>query len=427
MDSFDEIWEYTLEQLKPKTTEVAYKVWLAPLIFVEYKNDTVYLSTDSEFRINILNDKYYQMIKDVISEILGFPTEVKFVLQGSLQSQKEVKYEYTFENFITGPTNRFAHAAALNVANDPGKNHNPLLIYGHSGLGKTHLLLAIFNELERKFPDKKIIYTSGEHFQNELVYYINKHNTHEFHEKYRNCDVLLVDDIQFIARGDVVQEEFFNTFNALKNKGNQIVLSSDRPPNEMLLFEDRLRSRFSSGLLADLKPPLPETRMAILKRKCQDLNFSISDDVALYIAENIKKNVRQIEGVVNKLKAFHDIEGIKPSISAAKKAISDIVCDTTQNKLTVPQILNEVSRTMNVSVEDICSEKRVANISQARHIAIYVCHKTTDLNYKQIGDEIGHKHHSSIIYSLREIEKKFEKNPKLKATVDDIINNLKED
>ncbi len=434
MDSFEDIWALTLETLKTQTTEVAYNVWFAPLKYVQYENDTVYLSTDSNFKIKFLNDKFHSIIKQTLCDILGFEIEVKFILSGIYPEKKEAeadetqsKYEYTFENFITGSSNRFAHAAAVNVAEHPGVNHNPLFIYGSSGLGKTHLLLAIYNQLIKNFPDKNIIYTSGEHFMNELIYYINKHNTRDFHDKYRQCDVLLVDDVHFIARGESTQEEFFHTFNALKNSGKQIVFSSDRPPKEMLILEERLRTRFESGLLVDIKPPVFETKVAIIKRKCRDLNFDISDDVASYIAGKIDKNIRQIEGVVNKLKAFNDIEGTEPSLSAAKKAIGDIISDNNQNNITVAKVLDEVSRTMSVSIEDICSEKRNANISLARQIAIYVAHKSTGKNYSQIGDEIGKKHHSTIIYALKEIEKKFAKDLRLKAIVDDIIKNVKEE
>ncbi len=436
MDSFEDIWALTLETLKTQTTEVAYNVWFAPLKYVQYENDTVYLSTDSNFKIDFLNKKFHPMIRETLCNILGFEIEVKFVLTGTFLEKKEAeeneaeetqsKYEYTFDNFITGSSNRFAHAAALNVAKHPGVNHNPLFIYGPSGLGKTHLLLAIYNQLGKNFPDKNIIYTSGEHFMNELIYYINKQNTRDFHDKYRQCDVLLVDDIHFISRGDTTQEEFFHTFNALKNSGKQIVFSSDRPPKDMRTLEDRLRTRFESGLIVDIKPPVFETRVAIIKRKCRDLDFDISDNVAQYIAGKIEKNIRQIEGVVNKLKAFHDIEGTEPSLTAAKKAISDLVSEN-NNDITISKILDEVSRAMSVSVEDICSEKRNSNIVLARRIAIYVASNTTGKNRSQIGDEIGKMHHSSIIYHLNEIEKKFKQDDRLKALVDDIIKNVKEE
>ena len=304
--------------------------------------------------------------------------------------------------------------------------YNPLFIYGHSGLGKTHLLLAIQNEIKERRPDAKIIYTSGEHFTNELVYYIGNHNTHAFHDKYRSCDVLLVDDIHFIAKGETVQEEFFHTFNALNASGSQIVLTSDRPPKEMMTLEERLRTRFEMGLIADIQPPTLETRMAIVKKKSDDLGIDLPDDVVKFIAENIKKNIRQLEGTVKKIKAYQDVEGLNPSLSVAKRAIKDIINDNKPLGVTIENIINEVSRTFDVSAADIRSDKRNANISQARQVAIYIVEQVTGLPLKTIGNEFGNKHHSTIIYALKEINQKLEKDVGLKATVDDIIKNINE-
>lgn len=434
MDSFEEIWQLVLEQLKNSVTEVAFNVWISPLKFVSFKNDTVYLSIETDFKRKIISDKFSGIIKSTFEDILGFPVTVEFsvpttekVQSGSPEENTSVnEYDYTFDNFIIGPSNRFAHAAAVNVAANPGKAYNPLFIYGHSGLGKTHLLLAIMNEIKEKNPDAKIIYTSGEHFTNELIYYIGKRNTHDFHDKYRSCDILLVDDIQFIAKGETTQEEFFHTFNALNNNGSQIVLTSDRPPKEMMTLEERLRTRFEMGLIADIQSPTIETRMAIVKNKSDSLGVDLNDEVIKFIAENIKKNVRQLEGAVKKIKAYQDVEGIKPNIATAKRAISDIISDNQPLPVTVDNIIEEVARTMNVSAADIRSEKRNSNISQARQIAIYIVHQVGNLSLKAIGEEFGNKHHSTIIYALREIESKLKKDIKLKATVDDIIKNINE-
>lgn len=434
MNSFDEIWELVKEQLKLSVTEVAYNVWLSPLSFVKFQNDTVYLSI-TEFKKRIIVDKFSEIINSAFEAVLGFPITIEYVVPNEHAKSAEIdegnksdinEYDYTFSNFITGPSNRFAHAAAINVATNPGKAYNPLFIYGHSGLGKTHLLLAIMNEIKANNPEANIIYTSGEHFTNELIYYIGNHNTYDFHEKYRSCDVLLVDDIHFIARGETIQEEFFHTFNALNNNGSQIVLTSDRPPKEMMTLEERLRTRFEMGLIADIQPPTLETRMAIVKNKAEALGLDLGDEVIQFIGENIKRNIRQLEGAVKKIKAFQDVEGVRPSVAIAKRAISDLINDDQPTPVTVDNIINEVARTFDVSPADIRSDKRNSNISQARQVAIYIVEQITSLSLKAIGTEFGNKHHSSIIYALREIKNKIEKDISLKATIDDIIKNINE-
>lgn len=435
MDSFKEIWELVQQELQQNVTEVAYNVWLSPLEFVAFKNDTIYLSI-SEFKKNIIIDKFLSIIHSTLESIFGFHVNVEFVVpedtakdnsgQSSSVKESNDEYDYNFNNFITGPSNKFAYAAAMNVAKNPGKAYNPLFIYGHSGLGKTHLLMAIMNEIKANNPDADIIYTSAEHFTNDLIHHIGNHNTHIFHEKYRSCDVLLVDDVQFISRGDQVQEEFFHTFNALTSNGAQIVLTSDRPPKEMMTLEERLRTRFEMGLIADVQPPTLETRMAIVNKKALDHDLELSDDIVKFIADNIKKNIRQIEGIIKRIKAYQDVEGVKVNLALAKRAISDIINDSQPVPVTVENIINEVARTFNVSPADIRSDKRNASISQARQIAIYIVNQVTGSSLKAIGTEFGNKHHSTIIYALKEIKAKLEKDVALKATVDDIIKNINE-
>lgn len=433
MDSFDEIWESIRQYLKDSVTQVAYNVWLSPLEFVSFKNDVLTLAI-SEFKRGIIIDKFSDLIERACEETVGFPVKVEIIIAGGEEenlppikvTKTTTEYNYTFDNFIIGPSNRFAHAAALNVANNPGTVYNPLFIYGHSGLGKTHLLSAIMNEVKDRNPHANIIYTSGEHFTNELINCLRTKTNYAFHEKYRNCDVLLVDDIQFIADKESTQEEFFHTFNALSDAGRQIVLTSDRPPKEMLTLQERLLTRFESGLIADITPPSLETRMAIVKRKADDLELDLSDEVIHFIADNIKKNIRQLEGAVKKIKAYQEVEGTKPNIAIAKRAISDITNDNQPLPMTIENIITEVSRTFDVSPADIRSDKRNAKISQARQVAIYILNQVTDLSLKEIGKEFGNKHYSTIIYSLNEMKDKLENNVALKATVDDIIKNIDE-
>lgn len=435
MDSFKEIWELAQQELQQNVTEAAYNVWLKPLEFVTFKNDTIYLAI-SNFKKEVIIEKFLTIIHSTLESIFGFHVNVEFVVpedrakdnSGMSSSVKESndEYDYTFNNFITGPSNKFAYAAAMNVAKNPGRAYNPLFLYGHSGLGKTHLLMAIMNEINANNPNANIIYTSAEHFTNDLIHHIGNHNTHIFHEKYRSCDVLLVDDVQFISRGDQVQEEFFHTFNALTSNGSQIVLTSDRPPKEMITLEERLRTRFEMGLIADIQPPTLETRMAIVNKKALDHDLELSDDIVKFIADNIKKNIRQIEGIIKRIKAYQDVEGVRVNMALAKRAISDIINDSQPVPVTVENIINEVARTFDVSPADIRSDKRNANISQARQVAIYVVNQVTGSSLKAIGTEFGNKHHSTIIYALKEIKAKLEKDVMLKATVDDIIKNINE-
>ena len=433
MDSYNEIWESIRDYLKESVSQVAFNVWLSPLKFVSFDNDLLTLSI-SEFKRGIVIDKFLELIERACEETIGFHVDVKIVIDGESDEKPHpyyvkktyVEYNYTFDNFIIGPSNRFAHAAALSVANTPGKIYNPLFIYGHSGLGKTHLLMAIQKEIKQLHPDKNIIYTSGEHFTNELINCLRTKTNYSFREKYRSCDVLLVDDIQFIADKESTQEEFFHTFVELHKDGKQIVLTSDRPPKEMLTLKERLLTRFESGLIADITPPSLETRMAILKRKAEDLSIDLDDEIITYIAGNIKNNVRQLEGAVNKIKAYQEVEGSKPNIALAKKAISDIINNQKPLNQIIETVFDEVSRTFDVSAADIRSDKRNAKISQARQVAIYVISQVSDLSYKAIGAEFGNKHYSTVIYALNEMREKLENNVSLKATVDDILNNIKE-
>lgn len=435
MESFEDLWALVKEYIKANVTEVAFKIWINPIEFVALKDDVVTL-TVNDFKKKIILDKFYHLVVEAFENVLGFPVEIEIISQKEeiLENENEEKkdnnvneYSYTFDNFIIGSSNKFAHAAALNVANNPGKAYNPLFIYGHSGLGKTHLLSAIMNEIKSRNPKADIIYTSGEHFTNELIYHIGNHNTHTFHEKYRNTDVLLVDDIQFIAKTETTQEEFFHTFNALNNSGKQIVLTSDRPPKEMMTLEERLRTRFESGLIADVQPPSLETRMAIVKKKSIDLNIDLNDEIIQFIAENIKRNVRQLEGTVKKIKAVYDVEGIKPNIAIARKAISDINNSDEPPPVTVEKIIKEVSRALDVNANDIRSGKRNADISHARQVSIYIVNEITDLSLKAIGNEFGQKHYTTVIYALNQMKEKIENNINLRNTIDDIIKNINDD
>ena len=434
MESYSEVWQLVKDYCKGKVTETIYSLWLEPLTMVLFEENKITLLT-SEFKANIVKSKFLDLLNEAFEATMGFPVEIEIITETIKKSEEKDdkiqeigesinNYELNFENFIVGSSNKFAYAAAQAVATTPGKAYNPLFIYGSSGLGKTHLLNAICVEIKKNMPNYKIIYTSAEDFTNELVQSLERKTMPAFHNKYRTADVLLVDDIQFIAGKTQTQEEFFHTFNGLKNDNKQIILASDRPPKEIALLEDRIKTRFEGGLLADIQPPDIETRMAIIKSKADYLNLDLPDEIVLYIADKIKNNVRQLEGAVKKINALYIISGHQPSIVSAQKAINDILSDNQPLPVTIDKILNEVARTYGTTVENILSDKRNANISKARRAAMYIVREVTSLPMKKIGEEFGGKDHSTVIYNIRECEKEMESNASVKATIEGIINNI---
>ena len=335
---------------------------------------------------------------------------------------------------MEGPSNKFAYRAAIAVAKDPGGhirpdhsygNYNPLFIYGKSGLGKTHILNAICCEIKKNFPDMKIVYLRSEDFLNEFLNALDRKATDDFHMKFRSIDVLLIDDIQFIAGKSQTEEEFFHTFNSLIENGKQIVLTSDRPPKEIQSLTERLVTRFESGILADIQSPEYETRCLIIKNKAMLLNLNISNEVVEYIANKIKTNIRQLEGTVKKLSAFNELTNREPTIALAQKVIKDVIDDDIPPiPVTVERIIEEVSRMQGVPVEDIKSTRQKANISLARKMCMYIMREVTTLTLEQIGENFG-KNYSTVIYSLKEISKKMEEDSKIERKINDIINNVK--
>jgi chromosomal replication initiator protein len=308
----------------------------------------------------------------------------------------------------------------------PASLYNPLFIYGNSGLGKTHLLYAIRNEIGNTYPNMKIVYIKGDEFTNELIEAIRRGTTGEFHQRYRKADVLLVDDIQFIAGKDSTQEEFFHTFNTLYEAKKQIVLTSDRPPKDIATLEERLLTRFEWGLTADIQPPDFETRIAIIKRKAELMQIDLPDNVIEYIANRLKNNIRQLEGAVKKMKAYSLLNGDAMNIQTAQTAISDIINNDQPTPFTVEKIIDEVARTYGTTVDDIKSAKRSANISSARQMAMYVVREITQMPMTSIGKEFGGRDHSTVVYAIQQIEKNIKRDPKVKATAEDIIKNIRD-
>ena len=445
MDSFEELFSMVKEYCKTQMTEVAYKIWIKDIAPVSFDNDSVVLGVSSDFKKNIVTEKYKALLSKGFEQTLGFPVEVNIeVTDDDSQKQPEpapevqgVKnvsplldsgdYDYTFDTFIVGSSNKFAHAAALAVATHDTRNYNPLFIHGDSGLGKTHLLFAIMNEVKNRKPDSFVVYVKGEQFTNELIAAIKNQTTPEFREKYRKADYLLVDDIQFIAGRDSTQEEFFHTFNTLYESGKQIVLTSDRPPKEIKTLEDRLRTRFEMGLMADIQPADFETRIAIIQRKAELLHMDMPLDVEEYIANNLKSNIRQLEGAVKNIKANSLIYENKPvTILMAQNAIRDILNDSQPVPVTIGKIITEVARTFNVSEQDIKSNKRAANISRARQVAMYVIKDITQMSMAAIGDEFGGRDHSTVVYAISQTEKAMKTDSRLRETIEDITKNVKD-
>lgn len=433
MDSYEELWELVKEECKKQVSESIYNVWFKDMELVSFDDDEVVIAL-SDFKRKIVESKFKNKLQDSFTNVLGFDIRISLIDVGSetetiAKKKKEetaaLKDEDTFDSFVVGSSNRFAYAAANAVANEPGEKYNPLFIHGNSGLGKTHLLNAICHSVKQKNPNTNIIYTRGEDFTNELIKYIQTKSTEEFHNKYRSADILLVDDIQFIAGKESTQEEFFHTFEALYRAGNQIVLTSDRPPKEIALLEDRLKTRFEWGVTADVKAPDLETRIAIIKRKAEALDFQLPDAVVQFIAEKLKNNIRQLEGAVKKMQAFVAIQGLPVNIPTAQKAIEDIFVDNGPAEITVSSIVEEVARTYGADPDAIYSKKQNAQVTEMRQMAMYVIRELTGMSTKLIGREFG-RDHSTVVYSLQKFQEKFDRDSKVRLTVNNIIKNVRD-
>ena len=437
MESFTEVWNMVCAYCKSKITEIAFSTWISRIepVTLDFANGVAVLKVPNELHRQTILHYYKDMIEEAFRQIFSQEIQVRLVTpeenDHTLKKKEEEppeneNYEFTFDTFIVGPSNKFAHAASMAVASKPAALYNPLFIYGNSGLGKTHLLYAIRNEISRTRPDMNIVYIKGDEFTNELIEAIRRGTTGEFHQRYRRADILLVDDIQFIAGKDSTQEEFFHTFNTLYEAKKQIVLTSDRPPKDIATLEERLLTRFEWGLTADIQPPDFETRIAIIKRKAEFLKIELPDNVSEYIANRLKNNIRQLEGAVKKMKAYHLLNGDPFTVQTAQAAISDIINNDQPTPLTVEKIIDEVARTFGTSGEDIRSAKRSANISSARQVAMYVVREITQMPMTAIGQEFGKRDHSTVVYAIQQVEKNTARNAKIKATVEDIIKNIRD-
>lgn len=435
MHSFSDVFERVKEVCRGEMSEVAYNLWIDKLELTDMDSSTARLICSTEFMREIINEKYNALLTAAFEQTMGFPVKVEILSQEMAAVRqpptppKKTEFipekEYSFETFVVGSGNSLAHAAAWAVANNPAKSYNPLFLHGGSGLGKTHLIYAICGRIRQNHPDYKLLYVKGEEFANELILAIRNGTTAEFKEKYRQADLLAVDDIQFIAGKESTQEEFFHTFNSLYECGKQIILTSDRPPKEIKTLEDRLRTRFEWGLLVDVQPPDFETRMAIISRKADSLGLKIPEDVAAFIAGKLKDNVRQLEGVVKRLEAHANLTGAPITILLAENAIQDIMTEHTPLPVTVDRIIDEVARTYGVTAEDIRGQRRSGQISTARQVSMYVVREITGMTQLKIGQEFGGRDHATVVYALQQVTKAIKTDPRKKETIEDIIKNIR--
>ncbi len=439
-------WDDILKYLRSEygVTDVSYNTWLKPLKVYDVVDHVITILINDERigppSINVIRNKYELLLKVAIEEIMNEPYEIRFVLQSQIDSIEKIpepvtikkknsgptflNARYTFDTFVVGGNNEFARAAALAVAENPGEIYNPLFIYGGVGLGKTHLMHSIAHFVLEQNPDTKVLYVTSEKFTNELIDAIQKNTTHQFRDKYRSIDILLIDDIQFIIGKERTQEEFFHTFNTLHESKKQIIISSDRPPKEMLTLEDRLRSRFEHGLLADIQSPDYETRMAILRKKEELDGLKIDEEVLRYIATNIKSNIRELEGALTKIVAFSRLKKRDLNLLLAEEALQDIISPNEKKVITVDFIVEVVSEHYNLTPAEIYSKDKSRNISFPRQIVMYLCRRLTDLSVTEIGKSLGNRDHSTVLHGYDKVAGDIQSDSSLHNTVDVLIKKI---
>lgn len=443
MDSIKEKWDKIKETIRNEyeLTDVSYDTWIKPLSFYDVKENVVIIMipSDQAHALNYISSKYKNFFKVIISEMMDHTYDISFVLEKEAMEQKKnaetaekpsnhAKYEsanlnpkYKFDTFVVGSNNKLAHSAALAAAESPGEVYNPLYIYGGAGLGKTHLMHSIGHFILERNPGMKVLYVTSENFTNEVISCIRSGDAlkmNKMREKYRTVDILMIDDIQFIIGKESTQEEFFHTFNTLHSAGKQIILSSDKPPKDMETLEERLRSRFEWGLIADIQPPDYETRMAILQKNAESYNKEIDNEVLSYIAENVKSNIRELEGALNKILAFSKLNKVDINLEYAEEALKDVIYPNKKKEITPSFIIEVVAEHFGVSPEDIASRKRTAELVQPRQIVMYLCRQLTQASLQNIAKTIGKKDHTTVLHGIEKITEKMENDEELKNKVD---------
>ena len=432
INSLNDVWNEVIKALSKEMTPTAVATWFSECQPIDIDGSCLMVRIPSDFKRNIIYSRFGGTIRDVLSDLFSADFDFQLLLPEEADIYSETKKEndplpemagYTFDRFIVGSSNKFAHAAALAVAEKPGESYNPLFIYGNSGLGKTHLLLAIGQYIREHHPEKKIEYVKGDDFTNQMVKSLKEGTAEEFRMRYRNVDLFLVDDIQFIAGKQSTQNEFFHTFNNIYEAGHQIVITSDRPPMEMSLLDDRLRTRFEGGLMADIQPPDLETRMAITRNKAAQLGLMLSDDAVSYIAENITANIRQLEGVIKKLTAYKDILNKVIEIEDVKRAISDV--KRIGDDIPSPdKIIRETARYYNISPEAVRGQDRSRIPALARQIAMYLIRTLTNATLNEIGAEFESRNHATVLSSIRKIEDLIRTDVRMASTIRAISSNI---
>ncbi len=435
-----EVWEKTLDVIKVELTEVSFNTWLKAIQPISMKDNIIAFSVPDDFTKGILEARYVTLIKNALKQVSSEYYDIKFIIPtednyasimretierniSEETANSSLNPKYTFDTFVIGNSNRLAHAASVAVAESPAKAYNPLFIYGGVGLGKTHLMHAIGHYILKQNIKSKVVYISSETFTNELINSIRDDKNNEFRNKYRSVDVLLIDDIQFIAGKERTQEEFFHTFNSLYEANKQIIISSDRPPKEIPTLEDRLRSRFEQGLIADIAPPDLETRIAILRKKAKVENLSISDDVMLLIAKKIQSNIRELEGALIRIVAYSSLTNGEINEDLANEALKDIISNSKPKLVTPAAIKDVVGQYYTMKIEDFNAKKRNKSIVLPRQIAMYLCRELTDLSLPRIGEEFG-RDHTTIMHAYEKISSDMKIDIQLKSVIEELRNKI---
>jgi len=441
-----QVWAKIQESLQKELSVPAYERWIQPIEPLDFEDNHLTLGIPDEFYKNWVVDHYGNIILACMNEALGSTDgQLDFRVQAStvtptaapvaapvrtnsfgqpIQNESVLNSKYTFESFVVGPSNRFAHAASMAVAEAPAKSYNPLFIYGPVGLGKTHLMQAVGHEMQRLNPQAKVLYMTSEKFTNQLINAIKTGTTVKFREKYRNVDCLLIDDIHFIGGKEATMEEFFNTFNALYDAHKQIVVSSDKPPKEIANMEERLISRFEWGLVTDIQPPDFETRSAILRKKAEREGLNIRDEVTTFIADKIKSNIRELEGALIRVVAYSKLVGREVDETVAQEVLKDMIVEN-QKRITVDLIQRKVAEYFEIRLSDMTAKRRSRNVAYPRHIAMYISREMTPFSFPEIGEQFGGRDHTTILHAYEKIKKDTKKDPKTKSLVDKLMFEIK--
>lgn len=444
MNNLDEIWKRTLDILKSELNRPSFNTWLKSTRLISIHNNLFKIAVPNEFAQDWLESRYSNLIKNTLSLLLNQDAHLQFVIPSD--EKKEIDFfsdnfedltstsyephhsrlnpKYKFETFVIGDNNRFAHAASLAVTEAPAKAYNPLFIYGGVGLGKTHLMQAIGHSVLERWPYYRVVYATSEHFTNELINSIRDDKAEEFRNKYRNVDVLLIDDIQFLANKERTQEEFFHTFNALYESNKQIIISSDRPPKEIPTLEHRLRSRFEWGLITDIHVPDLETRIAILRKKAEQENIELPDKVIVFIADKIRTNIRELEGAFIRVAAYASLTDKEIDNNLALEVLKDLTATQTL-PITIERIQEKVAAYFGLRIEDLKAKKRTRSLAFPRQIAMYLCRELTDFSFPNIGEAFGGRDHTTVMHAYEKISKQNIEDQSLSKTIDTLINNIK--